>query len=152
MSDGNTPIIGAAGEELVKSHLSSLGIEAGIVGGRHADIVAYIEDVGRWVTLQVKASRTDRCFSGGGYWVRDGLSERKRFSEYKVDGFAFCFLPDPFPYYIAAVAIGDSLSFPRYAFTRSSRDTSFNEMVRRLRSTTPFVASIVGNIAQSKLI
>lgn len=129
MSNGKTMILGEAGEHLVKAHLNTLEIEAGIVGGTHVDVIALIG--GRWRTFQVKSSKDSRAFCGGGYWVREGLSERKQFSEYEVDAFVFCFLPAPYPYYIAKEAMSDRINFPHYAFSRSCRDDSFVELLRR---------------------
>ncbi len=144
VSNGKTVIIGDAGEHLVKAHLNSLNIEAGIVGGRHADIVAFIGE--QWRTFQVKASSESRNFSGGGFWVRDGLSERKQFSEYEVDAFVFCHLPDPYPVYIVKEAMSESVCFKHYDFTRKRRDDSFSEMLRRWKAAPPDPLPLWGDL------
>jgi hypothetical protein len=128
--------IGDAGELLVCAHLQSVMIECGIIKGRNIDVVAVID--GRFMRIQVKSSVSKRRFGGNDAFVTDNRNSIvvRGLSSYcnHVDAFAFCYLPDPYPYYIAAPAISTNFeSLSPSCFTKYGRDRSFAELLRRFR-------------------
>lgn len=130
--------VGIAGEMLVGVHLTMLGIEWGIMNGRHMDVIAFIH--GRTMRIQVKASISSRsfgdCDTPARRLSRVMHSAGRNLLSYKghIDAFAFCYLPDPYPYYMSIEAISnDREAFSPACFTKRGRDDSFKELLRRWR-------------------
>lgn len=139
---------GHSGTNYVIGHFRSLEITCEAIEDENFDLVAKIG--GHWKEFQVKSSMGGGHFTHGGSMV--GGKPRKRFSEYKCDAFAFCFLVNPFPFYVAKEAVADSVNIK--IFSRGERDRTFEELLVRwgVKNVGPFVPRVIDGGLQQNLI